>query len=158
MTLYLVRCRRIDSVFYYTEYLGGTLKAFSDRAAAERFRDARDAERRAQHREHNPFEPQFLDGQSTEGQSATPPWEELSTLPPAALCDWLVEGGVEPPPFVFTRDTADDLSDLDAWSDWWGDSVDHWTPEQFDRVWQGFDRFRFHDLVEVPLAEVPGRE
>lgn len=157
MTLYLVRRRRNDAAFDPPRWdrMSEPIRAFPTRAAAEALRAALDADFRARYPAVNPFAERPRDGQTTDQPWETPPWEELSRLPPGAMCDWLIEGGVEPPPFRFGVDGVADIADMATWMWWWYECEEQWSPEQRDRVWQGFDRFGFHDVVAVPLEGTP---
>lgn len=66
------------------------------------------------------------------------------SLPPEALCDWLYEAGITPPP---------DPSRLsEPWAKWWAAEHAQWTTEQRERVWEAVDRIRFYRVVERELC------
>lgn len=64
-------------------------------------------------------------------------WCHFTTLPPHVFRDWLMDDDITPP----TGSTLDD------WRNWWDAVKAEFRPDQFDRVWDGLNRLRFHDVI-----------
>lgn len=150
-TVYVVRRRLFDTGDTYPELLGESLerRTFTRREAAEALWHRAEEEARVRFRKANPFQavpPEWR------AEPVVPQWVELTTLEPAALVDWLIEHGVEPPPLLAHRDGVMSASDLEVWRWWWAESIRHWGDEPCSLCWRALNRYRFHDLLEVPLV------
>lgn len=124
--------------------------AFPTAAAAAARRDELEREATVAYREVCPFG--WVAGVGPEGGSY-PRWGDITSLEPGVWADYLRERGVEPPA---TMPASSDvrltpeagLGDLEQWlaaaQSTWGDA-------QFEAFWQAADRFRFFEIVPVPL-------
>lgn len=63
----------------------------------------------------------------------------------AILHDWICDLGIEPPP---------NLDGLRDWIGWWDREHDSWNEYQRTRIWEAFDRVRFHEIVERPVCPI----
>lgn len=68
---------------------------------------------------------------------------DLSSLEPAILCDWMQDGGIEPP--------APDADGRRDWAAWWTSSAHGWSREQQAHVWRGLDRARHFEVAQRQL-------
>jgi hypothetical protein len=111
---------------WYVRLPGWTeIAAFDSPEAAESARRRREAEVRAA---VNPFD-------------CAGSFFELSTLPGPILLDWLMDGGLEPPP---------PTAPLADWRRWWAEAAPEMTADQRAHAWAGFDKLRFYETAERP--------
>lgn len=155
-TLWVIRCR-LDLI-HLQNYRGrgnGYVAAYSDRAAAEARRDELERAARVARRSESIFSSSRRPGVRSDGEWVPPDWGELSSLPEPVFCDWLIEGGVEPPdPCIMPVNGRDRM---EAWCAWFRYSMREWSDAEFERFWLSMDRWRFYDVYEVPLTPRPGR-
>ncbi len=144
MTVFLVRrkaksdCSRGDIPDPNVQYLG----TFTTRAAADEFARRVDWEEK---RTGDPatFDPFHYD--------AT--WDEVSSLPPTILRDWLRDENIEPPeppepPPPHKPHLA--VSELSVWRNWWSEIAagKELSAAQWERVWLGLNRYSLFEVEE----------
>lgn len=85
-------------------------------------------------------------------------YEQLTSLPPFALRDWLRDEGIDPPPVVDPKQTSEGR----AWEEWWDRTAkaDSLTPAQCARVWAGLNLYTLFEVEEVDAEQkiVPQRD
>ncbi len=113
-----------DWLFCPDPEAGAPVKAFTDRTAAEAFRQGLEREARVG---RNPFQ---------HGQELS----DLTSLPEGPLRDWLLDAGLTPPKAKLN---------LTVLSGWWGHHEEELTELQRDKVWEALDRLRFYIVVDL---------
>jgi hypothetical protein len=116
-------------------------RGFTDRAAAERFRDERERAARVSWRDFWVFYtcPEI------------PGLYGLSSFDWPVLFNWLLDAGILPPP-------DEDPKASQAWRDWWNGCARSLTELQRARLFEGLDRFHFYDIIEVACVDAAAPE
>lgn len=131
---------------------GGTPRIFvrlpgETRVAA--FTHAEDAEADCVRREAearvkvNPFHCGFL-------------WADICHLPVPLFCDYLRDGGIEPPMADSNMRRRFGVPDPQppTWADWWNETSPTLTAAQVAHVWAGLSRLRFFRVEERPVRQM----
>jgi hypothetical protein len=153
--IYLVRWRRelcyLRKTWAGAERVPGRriVRAFADRAAAQRHVDDLHQGRAPSPPEANPF---LSFDEGYDGHDAGD-LEGLTEMPEPVFLDLIRDLGLEPPPEKELKTRRSGTVAARDWAGWWRESAAKLGEAGRGRVWRALDWLSFYEVVEAPFPE-----